>query len=97
MHITNQHQENAQPVFVQLHQVTDFVAETDDAIYMIEVKAASELEAPEVLLKKEAATRWCSQASAHAATYAGKPWQYALIPHDAIAQNMALAGLAERT
>jgi hypothetical protein len=29
----------------------------------------------------------------HAATCGGKPWKYALIPHDAIAENMTLAGL----
>jgi type III restriction enzyme len=37
--------------------IPDFVAETEDVIHMIEVKAASELEAPEVLLKKEVAAR----------------------------------------
>ena len=27
---------------------------------------------------------------------AGKPWKYLLIPHDEIAENMTLAGLASR-
>ena len=47
----------------------------------------------DVLAKKDAAVKWCQQASDHAATYGGKPWKYALIPHDAIAENMTLAGL----
>ena len=29
-------------------------------------------------------------------TYDGKPWKYLLIPHDAIAENMTLHGLAEK-
>ena len=73
--------------------IPDFVAETESLIYMIEVKAASELEASEVLLKKEVATRWCERASAHTAKHAGKPWRYVVIPHDAIAENMSLVGL----
>jgi type III restriction enzyme len=48
----------------------------------------------EVVDKKDAAVKWCKQASDHAKTYKGKPWNYLLIPHDAIAENMTLDGLA---
>jgi len=71
----------------------DFVAETTDCIYMLEPKAQNQLEAPDVLAKKEAALQWCANASAHAKTYGGKPWVYILIPHTAIATNMSLYGL----
>ena len=71
----------------------DFVAETKDSIYMLEPKAKNQMDDADVIAKKEAAVKWCEQASAHAATYGGKPWKYALIPHDAIAENMTLAGL----
>jgi len=74
----------------------DFVAETEDAIYMLEPKMRSELDDPIVLAKKAAATDWCAHATAHAAKHGGKPWHYLLIPHDAIADNMTLAGLDER-
>ena len=74
----------------------DFVAETADAIYMLEPKASNQLEDTDVLAKKEAAVRWCSQATDYAATYNGKPWSYSSIPHDQIAENMTLKGLAER-
>ena len=74
----------------------DFVAESEDAVYMVETKARNEMETPEVLAKKESAVRWCVQASEHARTCEGKPWQYLLIPHDSIAENMTLAGLAAR-
>ena len=72
----------------------DFVAEADGAIYMLEPKARNEMDAPEVLAKKEVAVRWCKQSSDYSRTYGGKPWKYLLIPHDAIAENMTLAWLA---
>jgi len=56
----------------------------------------SELEDPAVLAKKEVALTWCGNASNHAATYGGKPWRYVLIPHDEIAENITLTGLAAR-
>jgi type III restriction enzyme len=71
----------------------DFVAEDEHTIYMLETKAANEMSAPEVQLKKEAAILWCKHASEHAATCGGKPWRYALIAHDTVAENMTLAGL----
>ena len=74
----------------------DFVAETADCIYMLEPKARNQMTAPEVLTKKEAAEKWCGHASKHANTYGGKPWIYALIPHDIIAENMSLEGLVKR-
>lgn len=74
----------------------DFVAETADMIYMLEPKMRKEMEDPDVLAKKEAATQWCVYASDHAATYDGKPWRYLLIPHDEIASNITLSGLADR-
>jgi len=74
----------------------DFLAETNNAIYMLEPKASNEMTDPDVLAKKAAAIAWCKNASDHAATHAGKPWKYALIPHDEIAENMTLAGLVER-
>jgi type III restriction enzyme len=54
------------------------------------------MDAPEVLAKKDAAIRWCKRASEHAKTHGGKPWKYLLIPHDAIAENMTLTGLASQ-
>ena len=74
----------------------DFVAETDEAIYMLEPKARNQMDAVDVLAKKEAAVLWCERASAHTATYGGKPWRYVLIPHNEIATNMTLEGLNKR-
>ncbi|MEI7834368.1 MAG: DEAD/DEAH box helicase family protein, partial [bacterium] len=68
----------------------DFVAETKDTIYMLEPKARNEMDSAEVLAKRDAALTWCQNATVHANTYNGKPWVYALIPHDIITENMSL-------
>lgn len=75
--------------------VPDFVAETDAALLMVETKARNELTTIEVLAKRKAAEEWCVHASAHAATYGGKPWRYALVPHDMVTENRTLSGLTE--
>lgn len=72
----------------------DFVVETTDQIYMVETKARKDMEAADVLAKKEAAVKWCGHATDHAQGNGGKPWQYLMVPHDVVAENMTLAGLA---
>jgi len=74
----------------------DFVAETGEAIFMLEPKASKQTDDPIVLAKKEAALNWCANASTHARSYGGKPWCYMLIPHDEIAANITLGALAAR-
>lgn len=74
----------------------DFVAETAEAIFMLEPKASNQMNDPIVLAKKEVAVQWCTNASTHAESYGGKPWRYLLIPHDEIAVNITLEGLAAR-
>lgn len=74
----------------------DFVAETPEAIFMVEPKARNQMEDPIVLAKKEAAIKWCTNASEHALSNGGKPWRYLLIPHDEIAENITLDALVQR-
>lgn len=74
----------------------DFVAEIKDCIYMLESKASNQMEDPVVLIKKEAAKKWCNQASNHAKGHGGKPWNYVLIPHNAIAENMTIKGFEKQ-
>lgn len=74
----------------------DFVAETEKMIFMLEPKARNEMDDEIVLAKKESALKWCTNASNHALSNGGKPWNYLLIPHDEIAENMTLDGLAEK-
>jgi type III restriction enzyme len=68
----------------------DFVAEMEDRILMLEPKMAAQMQDTDVLAKRDIAIQWCAWASEHAQSYGGKPWQYALIPHDSIAENMTL-------
>ena len=74
----------------------DFVVESKERIYMLEPKAANQMTDPEVLAKRDAAVLWCKRASDHAATWEGKKWTYALIPHTALAENMTLEGLVKQ-
>jgi type III restriction enzyme len=78
----------------QPEYVPDFVAETETTIYMLEPKAKNEMQDATVLTKKTVAETWCQNASDYNAKHGGKPWRYALIAHDVIADNMSLAGLA---
>jgi type III restriction enzyme len=74
----------------------DFVAETADRIYMLEAKARNDMQDVEVQAKKDAAVQWCRHATSHTVSNGGKPWAYHLIPHDAISENMTLAGLTNQ-
>lgn len=80
----------------QAEYVPDFAAETDTAVFLLEPKAADQVDAPHVKAKARAADEWARNASAHAAANGGKPWTYAIIPHDVIAENMRLEGLVAR-
>jgi type III restriction enzyme len=74
----------------------DFVAETANLILMLEPKMATQMQDKDVLAKRDVAVQWCGWASKHARSYNGKPWQYLLIPHDAIVENMTLDFLAKQ-
>ncbi len=74
----------------------DFVAEASDGIYMIEPKASNQMTDKDVLAKRDVAVTWCRQASEYAKKHGGKGWTYVLIPHDAIADNKTLRGLADQ-
>ena len=74
----------------------DFVAEREGDILMIEVKARADLDDPEVLAKRDVARQWCERASAFLTEHGGKPWQYLMVPHDAVLPNSSLSNLAQR-
>jgi type III restriction enzyme len=80
----------------QLEYQPDFVTESSNCIYMLEPKAANQMNELQVVSKREVAAKWCELASAHTMSYGGKPWKYALVPHDAIVDNMTIAGLVDR-
>ena len=74
----------------------DFVAEGAEHIYMLEPKAANEMQDEEVKAKRDVGVKWCALASEYAQETGEKGWQYVLIPHDAIKDNMTIDGLVAR-
>ena len=60
----------------------DFLVETVDKKYMIEVKAANQTDNEDVQEKAKAAIKWCECASQVDAD--GKTWEYRLVPGDKI-------------
>ena len=60
----------------------DFLVETSDKKYMIEVKAANQTDNEDVQEKAKAALKWCECASEVDAD--GKTWEYRLVPGDKI-------------
>jgi type III restriction enzyme len=71
----------------------DFVVETGDCILICEIKAQNELNDPIVMAKAQAAAKWCTAASQHAADCGGKPWSYLLIPDDRVIGAATFEGL----
>jgi type III restriction enzyme len=74
----------------------DFIVETPDGIWMIEVKAADEVNTDEVKQKKKAGETYCAHASAFTQAHGGKPWAYALIADEDIRKNATFGGLLNR-
>lgn len=64
----------------------DFVVETSEKIYMIEVKRHDQIEKhdEEVFKKAEAGIEYCRTVSEWNKTHNGKPWEYALLPDNEI-------------
>jgi type III restriction enzyme len=62
----------------------DFVVETPNTIYMIEIKAASEIGSEAVKEKAIAAQEYCRAASEWNAGNGGKAWEYVIISHDEV-------------
>ena len=70
----------------------DFIAETKDAIYLVEIKRSDEVKDPIVLNKARKALDWCKAASA----VSGKEWHYTLVPHDAVIKGDTLEVVISR-
>lgn len=60
----------------------DFVAETAETIYMVETKAANEINSDAVREKAIAAEEYCRAATEWNTENGGKPWEYVLLAHD---------------
>ncbi len=73
----------------------DFVAESDDSIYIIEVKRADQMEEASVLAKRDAALKYCKNASDYTKKNGGKEWNYILVPHSEVSRNSSVGHLVK--
>ena len=74
----------------------DFIAELDDRCVVLETKRRSAMQDGDVLAKQRSAVAWCAAATAFALEQGGKPWSYALIPHDAINESFSLSHILQQ-
>jgi type III restriction enzyme len=73
----------------------DFVVETADTIFMVEIKAEKDIDDTEVQEKAEAGKKYCEAATTFNLANGGKRWIYVLIPHTAVVMNMSLKALVK--
>ena len=73
----------------------DFVVETKDIIFMVEIKAERDIDDSEVQEKAEAGKKYCEAATIFNLANGSKRWVYVLIPHTAVAPNMSFKGLCK--
>ena len=74
----------------------DFIVETNNHKYIIEVKQADAVNNPDVLAKKDAGVKWCHHATKYELSHGGKEWTYVLVPHTAVLPSATLNGLVQR-
>ena len=73
----------------------DFVIETADCCYLVEVKGTDMLTDPDVIAKKERAVSYCEKATEWCLANGHKPWKHLFIPSDKISRSSSFAGLAK--
>ena len=74
----------------------DFVVETKNYIYLIEVKADNQLDEKDVLLKKERAISYCKLVSQWASDKNMKEWRHLFIPASKITESSTFKFLSEK-
>ena len=72
----------------------DFVVETVDRRYLVEVKGMDKLNDPQVLAKKARGQEYCQIVTDWATAAGSKPWQYLFIPEDAVQGSTTFEFLA---
>lgn len=74
----------------------DFVVETKDTIYLVEVKGEDKLQDPDVIAKKKRGIQYCEVASRWGKANGYKEWKYLFIPSKQIMPNSSFVQLANR-
>lgn len=73
----------------------DFVAETADCYYLIEVKAEKDMNNPDVIAKKKRGVQYCKVSTCWCRANGYKPWKYLFIPSRQVTANPTFARLAK--
>lgn len=73
----------------------DFIVETQNTIYMLEVKRSDQTEDETVIAKKIAAERFCKYASEYTLLNRGKEWKYLILPHNEVSRTVSLKYLIQ--
>ena len=87
---------NQMPIFYKGGNYNpDFIVETGDKKYLVEVKARGEIDDPKTAVKEKAnsAIKWCEIATG---VEKSKPWEYKLIPDDVIRTTSDFAFMASQ-
>ncbi len=74
----------------------DFVVETDNMYYLVEVKDKRRLEDIDVVAKKDRALQYCRIASEYNKAHGHKEFRYLFIPHDEVSSNSSFNNLVRR-
>lgn len=74
----------------------DFIVETKDTIYLVEVKGEDKLQDPDVIAKKKRGIQYCEVASRWGKANGYKEWKYLFIPSKQIMPNSSFVQLAKR-
>lgn len=74
----------------------DFVVETDDKYYLVEVKGMDRIDDPDVIAKKERAVQYCKLASEYNIANKHKPFIYLFIPENQFNSTTTFNSLKDR-
>lgn len=74
----------------------DFVIETEDSYYLVEVKARKDMNNADVLAKKERGISYCKVASEFNKANGNKPFEYLLVPHDEFSPSSSFDNIKDR-
>ena len=74
----------------------DFVVETENLIYMVEIKGEDKLNDPDVLAKKDRGIEYCAVVSRWGKANGYKEWRYVFIPSKQVQPYSTFAQLAAR-
>lgn len=74
----------------------DFVVETKDAIYLVEVKGEDKINDPDAIAKKNRGIQYCEVATRWSKANGYKPWRHLFIPSKQVMPNSSFMQLAQR-